>query len=108
MTDRDAAELRDAVEAWLARELPIIRMHGGTSAVRDADPDTGEVVVELGGGCAGCEISAITSGNIEAGLLGDFPEITDVSVRVPEDDAFGATGGGGSIMGIDRTEGGRG
>ncbi|PSP80852.1 hypothetical protein BRC81_01590 [Halobacteriales archaeon QS_1_68_20] len=108
MTERTAEQLREAVESWLQRELPIIRMHGGTSAVREADPETGEVVVELGGGCAGCEISEITSGNIEAGLLEDFPEVEDVSVRVPDDDAFGATGGGGSIMGIDRTEGGRG
>ena len=108
MTERTADELREAVERWLQRELPIIQMHGGTSAVREADPETGEVVVELGGGCAGCEISAITGGNIEAGLLSEFPEITEVSVRVPDDDAFGATGGGGSVMGIDRTEGGRG
>lgn len=108
MTDRSAEELQDAVEEWLQRELPIIRMHGGTSAVREADPETGEVVVELGGGCAGCEVSEVTGGNIEAGLLEDFPEVESVSVRVPDEEAFGSTGGGGSVMGIDRTEGGRG
>jgi Fe-S cluster biogenesis protein NfuA len=108
MTERTASELREAVEEWLQRELPIIQMHGGTSAVHEADPETGEVVVELGGGCAGCEVSEVTSGNIEAGLLAEFPEVAEVSVRVPDDDAFGARGGGGSVMGIDRTEGGRG
>lgn len=108
MTERTPDELREAVEEWLQRELPIIRMHGGTSAVREADPETGDVVVELGGGCAGCEISEVTSGNIEAGLLEEFPEVEDVAVRVPDDEAFGTTGGGGSVMGIDRTDGGRG
>lgn len=108
MGHRDADELREAVEQWLNRELPIIRMHGGTSAVRAADPDTGEIVVELGGGCSGCAVSDVTSGNIEAGLVRDFPEVSEVTVRVPDDDAFGAVGGGGALMGIDRSEGGRG
>lgn len=108
MTDRNADELRDAVEEWLTRELPIIQMHGGTSAVRDADPQAGEVVVELGGGCAGCGVADVTSGNIEAGLLEAFPEIETVTVRVPDEDPFGAAGGDGSTMGIDRTQGGRG
>ena len=46
----DAEDLAERVELWLTRELPIIQMHGGTSTVREADPETGEVVVELGGG----------------------------------------------------------
>ena len=65
----DAAETDDAlaerVEQWLAREMPIIQMHGGTSSVRRADLETGEVVVELGGGCSGCGVADITTGNIE-------------------------------------------
>lgn len=99
--------LEERIERWLAREMPIIQMHGGTSAVREADAESGEVVVELGGGCAGCGISDITSDNIEAGLLREFPELESVTVRVPDPD-MGVVHGGGSIMGIDRTEGGRG
>lgn len=95
------------VEQWLAREMPIIQMHGGTSAVRNIDPDSGEVVVELGGGCSGCDVADITSDNIEAGLLREFPELESVTVRVPDPD-MGVVHGGGSIMGVDHTEGGRG
>ncbi|WP_254863850.1 NifU family protein [Halovivax gelatinilyticus] len=100
--------LRERVERWLATQMPIIQMHGGTSAVREADPDTGEVVIELGGGCRGCTVSDVTTGNIEAELL-SWEEIDDVTVRVP--DAHEQLGGpqqAESIMGIDRTEGGRG
>jgi Fe/S biogenesis protein NfuA len=104
--DEDAP-LPERVEKWLAREMPIIKMHGGTSAVRKADPDDGEVVVELGGGCSGCGVADITSDNIEAGLLREFPTLSEVTVRVPDPD-MGVQNGGGSIMGVDHTEGGRG
>ncbi|WP_254765777.1 NifU family protein [Salinilacihabitans rarus] len=110
MTDSDGgdASLKERVERWLAREMPIIQMHGGTSAVREADPETGEVVVELGGGCSGCSISDVTTGNIEAALL-QWPEIDDVTVRVPDPrESLGGPEQAESIMGIDRTEGGRG
>ena len=103
----DESTLEERVERWLSREMPIIQMHGGTSAVRKADPDDGEVVVELGGGCSGCGISDITSENIEAGLVRAFPEVESITVRVPDPDV-GVVNGGGSIMGVDRTEGGRG
>jgi Fe/S biogenesis protein NfuA len=104
--DEDAP-LEERVEQWLAREMPIIKMHGGTSAVRKADPDDGEVVVELGGGCSGCDVADITSDNIEAGLVREFSDVKSVSVRVPDPD-MGVVHGGGSIMGVDHTEGGRG
>jgi Fe-S cluster biogenesis protein NfuA len=107
----DAAETDDAlaerVEQWLAREMPIIQMHGGTSSVRRADLETGEVVVELGGGCSGCGVADITTGNIEAELL-QWPEIEEVTVRVPESGESLGVEQAESIMGVDRTEGGRG
>lgn len=103
----DAESLEERVQSWLAREMPIIEMHGGTSAVREADPETGEVVVELGGGCKGCSVADITTGNIESELL-TWDEIEDVTVRVPDaGESFGVDQAE-SIMGIDRTEGGRG
>lgn len=109
MTETDGdPTLKERVESWLAREMPIIEMHGGTSAVREADPETGEVIVELGGGCAGCSVADITTGNIEAALL-EWPEIEDVTVRVPDPrDELGGPDQAESVMGIDRTEGGRG
>jgi Fe-S cluster biogenesis protein NfuA len=104
--DRDE-ELAERVEEWLARQMPIIQMHGGTSTVRKADPETGEVVIELGGGCAGCDVGDITSGNIEQELI-TWEGIEEVTVRVPESgESFGIDQEE-SIMGIDRTEGGRG
>jgi Fe-S cluster biogenesis protein NfuA len=107
--DAEGETLRERVEAWLAREMPIIQMHGGTSAVRKADPEDGEVVIELGGTCAGCGISDVTVGNIEGQLYQDFPEIEELTVRTPD---VGADQwereGDESIMGIDLSEGGRG
>ena len=108
-TNEDNAEgekpLRERVEAWLAREMPIIQTHGGTSAVRKADPDDGEVIIELGGTCSGCSISELTVGNIEGQLYQDFPEIDEITVRTP---SVGEWDDGGSIMGLDYSEGGRG
>ncbi len=98
--------LRSKVETWLAKQMPIIQMHGGTSAVRTAEPG-GEVIIELGGGCRGCEISEITTGNIEAELL-QWPEIEEIAVRAPEAGGSFGVDQLESIMGIDRTEGGRG
>jgi Fe/S biogenesis protein NfuA len=93
-----AADLRERVEQWMVGQMPIIQMHGGTSVVREADPDSGQVVVELGGTCSGCGISNITAQNIKADLIRDFPEIERVEVKVP------STGDTGS----DTVEGGRG
>ena len=108
MTTDEDVPLKDRVERWLAREMPIIQMHGGTSAVREADSETGEVIIELGGGCSGCSVSDVTTGNIEAALL-QWPEVTDVTVRVPDPrESLGGPDQAESIMGIDRTEGGRG
>lgn len=110
MTDSggDDASLQERVEQWITREMPIIQMHGGTSAVREADPDTGLVVIELGGGCSGCTVSDITTANIESALL-QWEEVNEVIVRVPDPrESLGGPDQAESIMGIDRTEGGRG
>jgi Fe-S cluster biogenesis protein NfuA len=98
MSDTSEESLAERVETWMVRQMPIIQMHGGTSVVREADPETGEVVVELGGTCSGCGISNITARNIRADLLTDFEEVTDVTVKVPSSGDTGA----------DTVEGGRG
>ena len=95
MTDEP---LKERIETWMVGQMPIIQMHGGESVVREADPDTGEVVVELGGTCSHCGISNITAQNIKADLIRDFEEVRDVVVRVPD------TG----EMTSDTVEGGRG
>ncbi|MEF8800737.1 MAG: NifU family protein [Halolamina sp.] len=75
--------LKERVEEWMVGQMPIIRMHGGRSMVREADPKTGTVSVELGGSCAGCGISDLTAQNIKRDLIQDFEEIDEVHVLVP-------------------------
>ncbi|MFB6155226.1 MAG: NifU family protein [Haloferacaceae archaeon] len=94
----DERTLREEIETWLVGQMPIIQMHGGTSAVREVDEETGEVVVELGGTCSHCGISNVTATNIKADLLRTFDAVEDVTVRVP------SSGDSGS----DTVEGGRG
>jgi Fe-S cluster biogenesis protein NfuA len=103
------ADLRERVETWLAAQMPIIQMHGGTSAVREADPEAGRVVVELGGACEGCGISGRTTQNIKIDLATEFDEVDDVVVRTGGDGSEGwDVERSESYMGIDRNEGGRG
>ncbi|WP_224447884.1 NifU family protein [Haloprofundus salilacus] len=90
--------LKEQIENWMVGQMPIIQMHGGTSVVREANSETGEVVVELGGTCSGCGISNVTATNIKADLIRDFEDVRDVTVKVP------STGDQGSST----VEGGRG
>jgi Fe-S cluster biogenesis protein NfuA len=83
--------LKARVERWMVGQMPIIQMHGGNSVVRTADPETGEVVVELGGACAGCGISNITADNIKADLITEFDEVADVQVKVPSSGDHGSS-----------------
>lgn len=92
------ASLAERVEEWMLGQMPIIQAHGGRSVVRKADPETGEVVIELGGACAGCGISDLTARNIRRDLIRDFEDVTEVVVKVP------STGD----MGESTVEGGRG
>jgi len=91
MDEPAADDLEARIEEWMVGQMPIIRMHGGTSAVRKADPETGEVVVELGGTCSGCGISDVTAQNIKRDLILDFEAVTDVTVRVPSTGDRGAS-----------------
>jgi Fe-S cluster biogenesis protein NfuA len=75
--------LKERVEEWMVGQMPIIRMHGGRSMVREADPETGTVTVELGGSCAGCGISDLTAQNIKRDLIMDFDDVEEVHVLVP-------------------------
>ena len=84
-------DLAERVEEWMVGQMPIIQMHGGTSVVREADPEEGLVVVELGGTCSGCGISDITAGNIRRDLIRDFEEVEDVQVKVPDTGEMGAS-----------------
>ena len=88
MSDESLAE---RVEKWMVGQMPIIQMHGGTSVVREADEETGVVVVELGGTCSGCGISNVTADNIRRDLIMDFDEVSEVHVKVPSSGDQGAS-----------------
>ncbi|MDB2224741.1 NifU family protein [Halorubrum ezzemoulense] len=91
MSDESDESLADRVERWMVGQMPIIQMHGGTSVVREANPETGEVVVELGGTCSGCGISNITADNIRRDLIMDFDEVDNVTVRTASSGDQGAS-----------------
>ena len=75
--------LKERVESWMTGQMPIIQMHGGRSVVREADPETGTVSIELGGSCAGCGISDLTAQNIKRDLIVEFDDVDEVHVLVP-------------------------
>lgn len=102
------SSLKERVERWLAAQMPIIRMHGGESVVREADPELGRVVVELGGTCSGCSISPRTTQNIKVQLAKDFDDVDEVVVRIADDSGGWEREQAESFMGVDRNEGGRG
>lgn len=94
--------LKERVENWMVGQMPIIQMHGGRSVVREADPDTGTVSVELGGSCAGCGISDLTAQNIKRDLILEFDDVDEVHVIVPstgeQGDATVEGGRGGELQ----------
>jgi len=94
----DTKELRSQIEDWIVQQMPMIQMHGGTSMIRELDPESGLVVIELGGTCSGCGVSDITAENMQRDLYFAFDEIEDVQIKVPSTGEVGA----------DTVEGGRG
>jgi len=94
--------LKQRVEDWMTGQMPIIQMHGGRSVVREANPETGTVTVELGGSCAGCGISDLTAQNIKRDMIGAFDEVDEVNVLVPstgeQGDATVEGGRGGELQ----------
>ncbi len=74
----DSDDLRDRVNGFLERNFPQIWMHGGTAAIEDLDPETGEVHLRLGGACSGCGISPMTVQAIKSRMAKEIPEIETV------------------------------
>ncbi|MFB6266057.1 MAG: NifU family protein [Halodesulfurarchaeum sp.] len=109
MSDPEAGELATRIESWLSAQMPMIQMHGGTSAVREVDPEEGHVVLELGGTCAGCGISQRTESRLREELTAHFDAVTSISVQYLADGSGGWAGDQPeTFMGMDRNEGGRG
>jgi Fe-S cluster biogenesis protein NfuA len=99
--------LEDRIESWLSVQMPMIQAHGGTSAIREVEAATGEVVVELGGACAGCGISHTTEETLREELTAQFEAVETVTVEYAGTDDW-AVDQPENYMGIDRNQGGRG
>lgn len=84
-------ELREEVTNFLRRNFPQIQMHGGSAAIQQLDPESGEVSVALGGACSGCGISPMTIQAIKSRMVKEIPEITQVNA----DTGMGGGGDGG-------------
>lgn len=74
----DTTDLRDRVTAFLSRNFPQIRMHGGDAVIERLDPETGEITLRLAGACSGCGISPMTVRAIKSRMAAEFPEIETV------------------------------
>ena len=77
--------LRERVERFVARNFPQIAAHGGNYGVESVNEETGEVYLALGGACAGCGISPMTTQAIELRLPREIPEVRRVVVSTDED-----------------------
>jgi Fe-S cluster biogenesis protein NfuA len=77
-TTDETAELRERLGNFMARNFPQIAMHGGSAAIEDVDPETGEVWVVLGGACSGCGISPMTVQALKSRMVSEFDEVTEV------------------------------
>lgn len=86
----DVEDLEERISNFLRRNFPQIQMHGGSAAIRDLDPEKGEVTIMLGGACSGCGISPMTIQAIKARMTQEIPEI---------DTVYAETGMGGGGMG---------
>lgn len=74
----DVEDLEERISNFLRRNFPQIQMHGGSAAIRDLNPEKGEVTIMLGGACSGCGISPMTIQAIKARMTQEIPEIDTV------------------------------
>ena len=77
----DSQALGDEVASFLRKNFPQIAMHGGSAAIRDLDPESGEVWIRLSGACGGCGIASMTTHAIRSRLPVDIVGITEVHIE---------------------------
>lgn len=73
--------LRDQIATHLEREIPQIRMHGGSADIEQVDADAGTATIRLGGTCSDCGLSPMTTAALQSRLCRAIPELTEVRVR---------------------------
>ncbi|EMA33225.1 NifU family protein [Halobiforma nitratireducens] len=73
-------EIRNAVAAFLERNFPQIRGHGGDFSVTEIDLEERRVSINLTGACNGCGVSSMTTEAIQRRLPAELESIDLVSV----------------------------
>ena len=76
--ETDEQPLEERIERFMLRNFPQIQMHGGDAGIEEIDEESGEVWISLQGACSGCGISPMTIQALQARLVTEFEEITDV------------------------------
>jgi Fe-S cluster biogenesis protein NfuA len=84
-----AEEIESQTEHFLTSNVPQIQEHGGSFEIVEADAESGEVTVAIGGACSGCGIAPMTMKAIERNLPEFVDGLDDVTV-VREDGYSGA------------------
>lgn len=83
-SDQPDDQFEERLKAFMERNFPQIRMHGGAATILSADPETGEVEIQLSGACAGCGISPMTIRALETRLTSEFDAVTEVTAFAGE------------------------
>jgi Fe-S cluster biogenesis protein NfuA len=81
---QDIDPLVERIVAFLRKNFPQIAIHGGSAAIQNVDPESGEVWIQLSGACGGCGISPFTIRAIQNRLPMDVPGVTAVYVETTE------------------------
>lgn len=88
MEGSSPTELDEAIADFLRQQFPQIKMHGGTAAILESDPEDGSVAIKLGGACSGCGLSPMTIEALKRRLTEEFSEVD--TVHVTTGDSSGA------------------
>jgi Fe-S cluster biogenesis protein NfuA len=93
-TDVTTEPLERRLHRFMSRNFPQIAMHGGTAGIEGIDEETGEVWVSLGGACSGCGISPMTVQALQARMVAEFDEVSEVHATTGGFDAGFGYGAG--------------
>ncbi|MFW6017802.1 MAG: NifU family protein [Halapricum sp.] len=96
------SDLEERVANFLRRNFPQIQMHGGSAAIQELDPETGEVTIALGGACSGCGISPMTIQAIKTRMTKEIPEIETVHANTGAGGGMGGASDGPTLPGDSR------
>ncbi len=75
----DRGDMRERVEAALAKVRPAMQADGGDARVVDCDEESGTVSIEMIGACSGCPLSQLDFVYaIETFIRREVPEVREI------------------------------